>query len=110
AVVVLTGAGRAFSAGADLKEAQASPPANQREAIAWAERSNQLYGAIAQIQKPVIAAVKGYVLGGGCALTMSCDLVVAGESAMFGYPELKRGLAATAVAPTLVQQIGRKAA
>jgi enoyl-CoA hydratase/carnithine racemase len=69
-----------------------------------------LFGALSACTKPIVAAVHGYVLGGGCSLAMSCDLVVAAGDAMFGYPELKAGLAATAVAPALVHQIGRKAA
>src|SRR5690606_32250035 len=55
-------------------------------------------------------AVQGYAMGGGCNLAVSCDLVVAAENAVFGYPEVKLGMAAAGVAPTLVHQIGRKAA
>ena len=69
-----------------------------------------LFRALAECAKPVVAAVHGYALGGGCSLVMSCDLAVAADNAVFGYPELKAGLAATAVAPALVHQIGRKAA
>ena len=58
----------------------------------------------------MIAAVQGYALGGGANLAVSCDLVVAADDAMFGYPEVKLGMAAAGVAPTLVHQIGRKAA
>ncbi|MEK9826794.1 MAG: enoyl-CoA hydratase/isomerase family protein, partial [Rhodospirillales bacterium] len=54
------------------------------------------------------AAVNGYALGAGSAIAVSCDLVLASDDAVFGYPELKHGLAATAVSPTLVAQIGRK--
>lgn len=68
------------------------------------------YGQLVAMNKPLIAAVQGYVLCGGCNLAISCDLVVAGESAIFGYPEVRLGLAATGVTPTLVHQIGRKAA
>lgn len=106
--VVLTGAGRAFSAGADMKEAAAHADRPQRDAIRAAGGSTTLYEAIAGIDKPVVAAVRGYALGGGCALVMAADLAVAGTSAILGYPEVKRGLAATAVTPTLVAQIGRK--
>ena len=108
AVIVLTGAGRAFSAGADMKEAQSHAGRGQRANIQASTGSTALYEAIMAIDKPVIAAVSGYALGGGCALVMASDIVVAGESAILGYPEVKRGLAATAVTPTLVAQIGRK--
>jgi len=108
AAVVLTGAGRAFSAGADMKEAQSHSGRSHRAWIQAAGGSTGLYDSIMSIDKPVIAAVNGYALGGGCALLMASDMVVAGENAILGYPEVKRGLAATAVTPTLVAQIGRK--
>ncbi|MCA8927871.1 MAG: enoyl-CoA hydratase/isomerase family protein [Alphaproteobacteria bacterium] len=108
ASVVLTGSGRAFSAGADMKEAQSHAGRSQREHLQASGGSTALYEAIMAIDKPVIAAISGYALGGGCALVMASDIVVAGESAVLGYPEVKRGLAATAVTPTLVAQVGRK--
>jgi len=108
AAVVLAGAGRSFSAGADMKEAQSHAGRSHRARIQAAGGSTALYEAIMGIDKPVIAAVTGYALGGGCALVMASDMVVAGENAVLGYPEVKRGLAATAVTPTLVAQIGRK--
>ena len=108
AVVILTGAGRAFSAGADISRGTTEP--SPRQVIARARRMGALFRALSESTKPVVAAVHGYALGGGCSLVMSCDLVVAADNAVFGYPELKAGLAATAVAPALVQQIGRKAA
>jgi enoyl-CoA hydratase/carnithine racemase len=108
AAVVLTGCERAFSAGADMKEAQTHAGRSHRATIQASGGSTVLYDAIMMIDKPVIAAVTGYALGGGCALVMASDIVVAGESAILGYPEVKRGLAATAVSPTLVAQIGRK--
>lgn len=110
AVVVLTGEGRAFSAGADLSDWDADNPAPAREAAAGLTRVMAFYGEIVKMNTPLIAAVQGYVLGGGCNLAISCDLVVAGESAIFGYPEVRLGLAATGVTPVLVHQIGRKAA
>jgi len=108
AVLILTGAGRAFSAGADISRTPEAP--SSREVIARARRMGALFRALSESAKPVVAAVHGYALGGGCSLVMSCDLAVAADNAVFGYPELKAGLAATAVAPALVHQIGRKAA
>ena len=107
-VLILTGAGRAFSAGADISRTPEAP--SSREIIARARRMGALFRALSDSAKPVVAAVHGYALGGGCSLVMSCDLAVAADTAVFGYPELKAGLAATAVAPALVHQIGRKAA
>ena len=107
-VVLLTGAGRAFSAGADLKEAASNGRRPQREALNSAINSTSVYNALIACDKPVIAAVNGYALGAGSAIAVSCDLVLASDDAVFGYPELKHGLAATAVSPTLVAQIGRK--
>ena len=108
AVVILTAAGRAFSAGADISRGTTEP--SSREIFARSRRMVALFRALSDCAKPVVAAVHGYVLGGGCSLAMSCDVVVAADNAVFGYPELKAGLAATAVAPALVHQIGRKAA
>ncbi len=107
-VILLTGAGRAFSAGADLKEAASNGRRPQREALNSAINSTSVYNALIACDKPVIAAVNGYALGAGSAIAVSCDLVLASDDAIFGYPELKHGLAATAVSPTLVAQIGRK--
>lgn len=110
AAVVLTGGPRAFSAGADMNEAASHAGRPQRQAIAAAAQITALYDAVAHLDKPVIAAVNGYALGAGCAVAISADMIIAGENAVFGYPEVKRGLAATAVTPTVVAQIGRKAA
>lgn len=110
AVIVISGEGRAFSAGADLSDWDADNPAPTREVAADLTRVMAFYGQLVAINTPTIAAVQGYVLGGGCNLAVSCDLVVAGESAIFGYPEVRLGLAATGVTPTLVHQVGRKAA
>ena len=89
-VVVLGAAGeRAFSAGADLKERAGMTDADlmrQRHAI------RGVFGALLALPQPVIAAVHGFALGGGCELALSCDLVVADETATFGLPEVTVGL------------------
>ncbi len=85
--VVVTGTGKAFAAGADLRDmAEASA------VEIMARRTHLLWGAIADCQKPVIAAVNGFALGGGCELAMHADIIVAGESARFGQPEIKVGI------------------
>jgi enoyl-CoA hydratase/carnithine racemase len=86
-VIVLTGNAEAFCAGADLNE--------YRDAgtIEVLQRGLQvLWGAIAACPKPVIAAVNGPALGGGCELALLADIIIAGESARFGQPEVKLGL------------------
>ncbi len=86
--IVLTGAGdRAFAAGADIVELAEQTP----ERLA-AEGHFAAWDRIAAIGLPLIAAVRGYALGGGCELAMSCDLIVAGDDAMFGQPEIRIGV------------------
>lgn len=109
-VIIIAGSGRAFSAGADLGEAGARADDGADAARAHAKEGRAFYELGARTDKPVIAAVNGYALGGGCNLAISADLVVAGEGAIFGYPEVKLGLAATMVTPGLVHRIGPKAA
>jgi len=90
--VVLTGNGRAFCAGADLKAIA------RGESIAADGHPEWGFAGIVQhwIDKPVIAAVNGFAMGGGTELVLACDLVVAADTAVFGLPEVKRGLIAGA--------------
>jgi len=85
--IVLTGDDKAFAAGADLKEVAAL---GAREMMQTGVR--RLWKAIADCPKPVIAAVNGFALGGGCELAMHADIIVAGEGAKFGQPELGVGV------------------
>lgn len=110
AVIVIAGAGRAFSAGADISRDESAQAPSARQIQAATKRTLTLYKTLITTHTPLIAEVHGYALGGGCNVAVSCDLVVASDNAVFGYPELKVGLAATAVSPPLVHQIGRKAA
>jgi enoyl-CoA hydratase/carnithine racemase len=88
--VVLAAAGeRAFCVGADLKERAAMSDA---ELIAQRPVFRAAFGAVLGLPQPVIAAVHGYALGGGCELALSCDLIVADETAVFGLPETTVGL------------------
>lgn len=86
-VIVLTGDAKAFCAGADLTEYVDATPAE----IAGRDMP-RLWGAIAHCPKPVIAAVNGYAIGGGCELAMHADIIVAGESTKFGQPEIGIGI------------------
>lgn len=86
-VMVLTGSARAFAAGADIKEmADAS-------IVDMYERNNLArWERIKKVRKPIIAAVSGFCLGGGCELAMHCDMIVAAECAQFGQPEINIGV------------------
>ncbi len=87
-VVVLTGAGdRAFAAGADITELADQTPERLRS-----EGQFDAWDRIAATGIPLIAAVRGYALGGGCELAMSCDLIIAGDDARFGQPEIRIGV------------------
>jgi enoyl-CoA hydratase len=88
--VVLCGAGeKAFVAGADIAAMREMSPA---DAEAFATKGQALGDHIARLAVPVIAAVQGFALGGGCELAMACDIVVAGANAKFGQPEVKLGV------------------
>ena len=84
--VVLTGEGKAFAAGADIKEmgARDFPDTFKMDMLGhWSE--------VSKFRKPIIAAVNGYALGGGCELAMMCDIIIASEKAQFGQPEITLG-------------------
>ena len=89
-VLVITGSGRAFSAGADLKEAMAQAETSLAAGLAQG-KPLPLFTSIASIDKPVIAAINGLALGGGCELALACDLRIASTAATFGFAEIKIG-------------------
>jgi len=89
-VVVVTGAGeRAFVAGADIKE---FPGLTREAGVEMSRRGQAAMGLIASFPRPVIAAVNGLCLGGGCELAMACDIRIASDLAKFGQPEVNLGL------------------
>jgi enoyl-CoA hydratase len=89
-VIVLTGAGdRAFVAGADINELAVQTPVGGRE---HARRGQTIFDRIERLGKPVIAAVNGFALGGGCELAMACTIRLAADTAKFGQPEINLGL------------------
>lgn len=85
--VVLSGSARVFAAGADIRSMAEASSAEMR-----ANGFVEMFAALRQIQKPLIAAVSGFALGGGCELALACDLIVASESARFGLPEVTIGV------------------
>jgi enoyl-CoA hydratase len=85
--IVLGGNERAFAAGADITELAAGTPVSL-----YQDRRIDRWDAIRMLRTPLVAAVSGFCLGGGCELAMSCDLIVASESARFGQPEINLGV------------------
>src|SRR5436190_125095 len=85
--MVVTGNEKAFAAGADIKEMAESSPFDMIKL-----GRVELWDRIRSIKKPVIAAVSGWVLGGGCEFSISCDMIVASETAKFGQPEITIGI------------------
>lgn len=91
--VIITGAGeRAFAAGADVAELAELAEGGAHSGSEAVKRGQRVFRLIENLGKPVIAAVRGYALGGGCELAMACALRIASESAKFGQPEVKLGL------------------
>jgi len=84
--IVVTGGEKAFAAGADIKEMQ-----NQTFQDCYSGKYLSHWDRLAQAKKPIIAAVNGYALGGGCELAMMCDIIYAGEKAQFAQPEILLG-------------------
>jgi len=84
-VIVLTGAGKSFIAGSDIKEMQATTPIMAHNIVRLGE-------IIENCPKPIIAKINGFALGGGCEVAMACDILVAHEKAKFGQPEINLGI------------------
>ena len=85
--VVITGSEKAFVAGGDIREMRPLGPLDARK-----RGTHKLWDRIAAFPKPLIAAVNGFAFGGGCELCLHCDIVIAGEGAQFGQPEIKIGI------------------
>jgi enoyl-CoA hydratase len=88
-VIILTGEGKAFVAGADIAEMSGFTPMQAR---VFAQNGHRALGKIAGIEKPVIAAVNGFALGGGCEIALACDLRLLADTAKIGQPEVNLGL------------------
>ncbi len=92
-VLIITGTGKSFIAGADIKEWNTLTCV---EAVEWSGKMQELNNRIENFRIPVIAAINGFALGGGCELAMSCDIRIASEKAKFGQPEVGLGVIAGA--------------
>lgn len=108
--VLIRGAGSSFCSGADTREFSSLTPDQAERVEARAGLTYGLHKTIPEMDKPVIAAVQGYAVGGGCGLALACDITIAAEDAQMGYPEIKHGLVAAVVMANLTKQVGRKAA
>lgn len=106
--VVIRGAGKDFCSGADLSALQKIADSDVMENLADAENLLELLAMIRRIKIPVIAAVHGRALAGGCGLATACDLVLAAKSARFGYPEVKIGFVPAMVTAILRRNLSEK--
>jgi methylglutaconyl-CoA hydratase len=109
-VVVLTGAGADFCSGADLSALQKISQSSVVENLEDAQSLLELFVLIRSVRVPVVAAVKGHALAGGCGLATACDLVLANSSARFGYPEVKIGFVPAMVMAILRRNVSEKRA
>jgi methylglutaconyl-CoA hydratase len=108
--VVIRGAGKDFCSGADLSALQKISQYSEEENLEDARRLADLFVIIRELSIPVIAAVHGRALAGGCGLATGCDVVLATESARFGYPEVKIGFVPAIVTAILRRNVSEKQA
>ena len=108
--IVISGAGKDFCSGADLSALQKIAGASVDDNAEDARSLLDLFVQIRQIRVPVVAAVKGRALAGGCGLATACDLVLASETARFGYPEVKIGFVPAMVLAILRRNVSEKRA
>src|SRR5215468_8179407 len=109
-LIILTGAGDDFCSGADLAALQNISTASVEENLEDARSLMELFSLIRSVRPPVIAAVKGRALAGGCGLATACDMVLAARSSRFGYPEVKIGFVPAMVMAILRRNVSEKRA
>lgn len=108
--IILRGAGKDFCSGADLSALQKIANASLEENLEDARSLGELYKLIRRVKVPVIAAVHGRALAGGCGLAMACDIILAASTARFGFPEVKIGFVPAMVAAIVRRNMSEKAA
>jgi methylglutaconyl-CoA hydratase len=109
-VVLITGAGKDFCSGADLESIQKISEASVSENVDNARALMELFELIRRVPLPVVAAVRGRALAGGCGLASACDLILASSSSRFGYPEVKIGFVPAMVLAILKRNVSEKRA
>jgi methylglutaconyl-CoA hydratase len=109
-VVLLTGAGKDFCSGADLASLQRVSEAGVEESMASARVMGEMFVEMRRHPRPIIAAVRGRALAGGCGLATACDIILAAESSQFGYPEVNIGFIPAMVMAILRRSVSEKRA
>ena len=109
-VVLITGAGKDFCSGADLASLQRISQFGVQESMASARVMGELFVEMRRYARPIIAAVRGRALAGGCGLATACDIILAAESAQFGYPEVNIGFIPAMVMAILRRSVSEKRA
>jgi methylglutaconyl-CoA hydratase len=109
-VVLIKGAGKDFCSGADLASLQRISKAGVEESLASARVMGELFVEMRRYPRPIIAAVRGRALAGGCGLATACDIILAAESAQFGYPEVNIGFIPAMVMAILRRSVSEKRA
>jgi methylglutaconyl-CoA hydratase len=109
-VVIVTGAGKDFCSGADLAALRRISEATVMDNVASARNMSEMFIAMRRHPRPIIAAVRGRALAGGCGVATACDLVLASESAQFGYPEVNIGFIPAMVMAILRRSVSEKRA
>ena len=105
--VVLAGNGRSFSAGADLEWMRSMRDRSREDNLADARITSAMFSALDALPCPVVGRVQGHALGGGVGLVAVCDVVVADRTTVFGFTEVRLGIAPAAISPFVVRKIGQ---
>ena len=109
-IAVIAGAGKAFSAGADLTWMQRMRDYTRDENLRDAVAASTLFGALDALPVPLVGRIQGAALGGGAGLAAVCDLVVAADDAQFGFTEVRLGILPAVISPFVIAKIGLSAA
>lgn len=109
-VCIIKGAGKNFSSGADIKQFGSAAAQTDEMIEHRADLTSGIHHKLASIPKPFIASVRGYALAGGCGIALATDFVIASANAVFGYPEVRRGIVPAVVMANLSKLVGKRRA